>query len=49
MATRSKLYKSIIINVGFTSSLTNLDWDVSSNFIVATSDSYELKFLSYFK
>ena len=36
----------LIANLGFTSSLTHLDWSRDGSFIITTSDSYELKFLS---
>ena len=44
-----RLVNSIVVNVGFTGSLTHLDWSQDSNYIVATSETYELKFISYWK
>jgi WD40 repeat protein len=44
-----KLGKSTIISVGFTNSLTHLDWSSDSLFMMATSEGYELKFISYYK
>lgn len=43
------LDKGIQINVGFTNSLTHLDWSVDSLYMMATSEGYELKFISCFK
>ena len=34
----------MVLNVGFTSALLSLDWNVGSNIIAAVSQAYELKF-----
>ena len=40
------LSKCYLINAGLMGGVTHLDWDVTSNFLVINSNSYELKYLN---
>ena len=43
---KKKLKRVGMANVGLTSALLHLDWDVDSSFLVINSQAYELKFMS---
>eukprot|EP01017_Pseudomicrothorax_dubius_P042573 TRINITY_DN6973_c0_g1_i5.p1 TRINITY_DN6973_c0_g1~~TRINITY_DN6973_c0_g1_i5.p1 ORF type:complete len:396 (-),score=106.64 TRINITY_DN6973_c0_g1_i5:60-1247(-) len=44
--TDKKLSENCVINVGMTSALLHLDWSKDSQFMVANSQAYELKFIN---
>lgn len=41
-----KFGKGMVLDVGFTSALLSLDWNVGSSIIASVSQAYELKFAS---
>jgi WD40 repeat protein len=44
-----KLGAFVIISLGFTNSVKSLDWSTDSGYIAASSESFELKFVSVYK